>query len=183
MASKRGGSKPKLTPTIQAKVCDAIRAGNYVEAAAEHAGIGRATFFRWMAKGEEATSGVYREFWEAVKKAESDSEVVLVAHWRKAATKNWVAAAALLERRFRSRWSRSDHVKVEANVTTNTDDRLLEKLGKLVAATAAAAGPTQPTAKTEPAPGVAGGSPASPDVVEVQPTGDEASTLDGPNLS
>src|SRR5690242_12423762 len=110
------GRKPKLTPELQAKICDAIRAGNYLEAAATHAGIHPGTFFRWMSLGENATSGPYREFHEAIKKAESDSEVVLVAHWRKAATKNWVAAAALLERRFRSRWSRSERVQVDATV-------------------------------------------------------------------
>jgi transposase len=138
MAATKRGRKPKLSPELQAKICDAIRAGNYLEAAATHAGIHPATFHRWVSVGERATSGIYREFYEAVKKAESDSEVVLVAHWRKAASKNWVAAAALLERRFRSRWSRSDHVKVEANVTANLDDQLLEKLGRLVAGREAA---------------------------------------------
>jgi hypothetical protein len=41
MAAKKQGRRPKLTPELQAKICDAIRAGNYFEAAAEHSGIGK----------------------------------------------------------------------------------------------------------------------------------------------
>ena len=54
MSAKRIGRRPKLTPELQAKICDAIRAGNYLEAAAEHSGIGKSTFFCGLAKGEAA---------------------------------------------------------------------------------------------------------------------------------
>lgn len=101
------GRPLKLTPLITAKVCEAIRAGVHLDVAARYAGIGEATFHRWMARGRKASSGPLREFADAVDKAERDAEVALVVLWRKEAAKDWKAARDLLERRFRDRWSRA----------------------------------------------------------------------------
>jgi uncharacterized Fe-S cluster-containing radical SAM superfamily protein len=62
------GRPSKLTPEVQEKICNAIRAGNYYEAACAYAGIDYSTFRRWMIKGEKAKKGKYHEFCEAVKK-------------------------------------------------------------------------------------------------------------------
>ena len=77
------GRPSKLTPEVQERICQAIRAGNYYEAACAYAGIGYSTFRVWMIKGEKAKSGKYREFLEAVTRAEHEAEVRMVAQWQK----------------------------------------------------------------------------------------------------
>jgi transposase len=101
------GRPSKLTPEVQEKICNAIRAGNYYEAACAYAGIGYSTFRAWIVKGENAKSGKYREFLEAIKKAECEAEVRLVAMWQKHMPENWQAIATFLERRYPDRWGRN----------------------------------------------------------------------------
>ena len=97
----------KLTPDTQRRICDAIRAGNYQDIAAQHAGITAATFYNWMVKGE-AGKGQYLEFFDAVKKAQADAEVRNIAIIGSAAEKTWQAAAWLLERRNPDRWGNKE---------------------------------------------------------------------------
>ena len=100
------GRPSELTPEVQEKICNAIRAGNYYEAACAYAGIGYSTFREWMVKGEKAKSGKYREFAETVKRAEHEAEVRMVAMWQKHMPENWQAIATFLERRYPDRWGR-----------------------------------------------------------------------------
>lgn len=102
------GRKSKLTPELQAKIVQAILGGNYDYIAAQHAGIGETTFYRWLTEGEKPQSGVKREFWVAVKNASAQAEVRNVALIETAATKNWQAAAWLLERQHNGRWGRKE---------------------------------------------------------------------------
>ena len=106
------GRKLKLTPETQERICTAIAAGNYTVVAAAFAGIGQSTFYRWMESGEAATSGVYREFWEAVKKAESQAESRNVALIERAANEHWQAAAWWLERKHSDRWGRKERTEI-----------------------------------------------------------------------
>ncbi len=96
----------KLTPEVTKRLTEAIRAGNYYEAACGYAGIGYSTFRAWMVRGEKAKSGKYREFVEAIKKAEHEAEVRMVAMWQKHMPENWQAIATFLERRYPDRWGR-----------------------------------------------------------------------------
>ena len=112
---KTGGRRTKLTPEVQEKVVSAIRAGNYAYVAAEYAGISSATFYSWLQQGNEAKRGVYREFLEAVKKAESEAEVRAVAIIQKHMEGNWQAAMTYLERKFPDRWGRKDRLRVDLN--------------------------------------------------------------------
>lgn len=102
----KGGQPTKLTPEVQERICSAIRAGNYIAAACAFAGICHQTYRNWMLWGEAGKSPIYVGFLESVKKAEADSEVALVAVWKRHTAENWQAAAALLERRFPERWAR-----------------------------------------------------------------------------
>ena len=115
-------SRPsKLTPQTHETIVRALSSGCYRETAAQHAGIGTSTFYRWMERGEadyqadEATA--YRELWEAIKKAEADAEVASVALIRQAAARSWQASAWLLERKHPGRWGRNDRVQVEHSGT------------------------------------------------------------------
>ena len=100
------GRPSKLTPEVTKRLTEAIRAGNYYEAACGYAGIHYSTFRKWMIKGEKAKSGKYREFFEAVTRAEYEAEVRMVAQWQKHMPEDYRAIRDFLERRYPDRWGR-----------------------------------------------------------------------------
>ena len=53
-----GGRPSKLSPEVQERICNAIRAGNYYRAACRYGGIDYSNFRDWMLKGQRARSGV-----------------------------------------------------------------------------------------------------------------------------
>lgn len=104
------GRKTKLTKDIQEKLVSAIAHGNYHEVACFLVGIGSSTFYSWMKKGEEENSKrIYRDFVEAIKKAEAIAEAQRLQVISKASHENWQAAAWYLERRYPDRWGRRKH--------------------------------------------------------------------------
>lgn len=109
------GRPTKLTPELQKKIIDAIRAGNYMETAAAYAGISKDTFFRWLRKGARAKSGIYKDFHDAVEKALADAEVRDVMLIANAAATDWKAAAWRLERKFPDRWGRKERLSADLN--------------------------------------------------------------------
>jgi hypothetical protein len=102
----------KLTPGIRQKICKAIAAGNFYEAACRSANVHFATFRRWMVRGRDESSGQYREFREAVHMAQSAAETAIVAGWRKHVSRDWRAARDFLARRFSDRWGPKDKHEV-----------------------------------------------------------------------
>jgi transposase len=95
-----------LTPEVQAQICEAVAAGNTRHDAAAYAGVGRSTFLAWLARGKQKKGGArYRDFRDAVKKAEADAVVRNVAIIQQAADKTWQAAAWWLERKYPQDWS------------------------------------------------------------------------------
>ena len=100
-----------MTPEVIKRLTEAIRAGNYYEAACGYAGIHYSTFRKWMQKGETAKSGKYREFFEAVTRAEYEAEVRMVAQWQKHMPEDYRAIRDFLERRYPERWGRRLDVK------------------------------------------------------------------------
>ncbi|WP_339174429.1 hypothetical protein [Anoxybacillus sp. FSL W8-1294] len=112
---KMAGRPTKLTPELQKKIIDAIRAGNYMETAAAYAGISKDTFFRWLRKGARAKSGIYKDFHDAVEKALADAEVRDVMLIANAAATDWKAAAWRLERKFPDRWGRKERLSADLN--------------------------------------------------------------------
>ena len=131
--NKRGRST-KLTKETQERLCSLISQGFDIYRAAELAGIGRSTFFKWRAKSEIAKSGIYRDFGDALKKADAQQEAFLVSNINKAivggnitteehiekdgkgnilkqkvtkkeAQPSWHACAWKLERKYPERWA------------------------------------------------------------------------------
>jgi len=96
----------KLTPQVQQRLVEAIRAGNYYEAACGFAGIHYSTFRNWMIRGEKAKSGKYKQFFEAIIRAEQEAEVRMVAQWQKHMPGDYRAIRDFLERRHPERWGR-----------------------------------------------------------------------------
>lgn len=104
------------------RLLDAIRAGNYYEAACGYANIDYKTFRTWILRGEEAeknkdeaeTEAPYRQFLHDLKKAEGEAETRIVALWQTQIPSDWKAAATFLERRYPKRWGRMD--RLAANI-------------------------------------------------------------------
>ena len=123
------GRNSKLTPLVQERIVVAIRSGNYAITAAHYAGISERTFYSWLTRGEQESSGKYREFRDAVTEAEAASEAEAVALVRLAShiPQNWAAAMTWLERRYPHRWSRSErqeHVgEVKIVMVDETSDK------------------------------------------------------------
>lgn len=92
-----------------------IEAGNTIQTIFGALGISKQTWYNWLHKGENAKSGMYRELWEEVQKAESRAETRYVSIIAKAAPENWQAAAWWLERKYPERWGRKDKVDLSAD--------------------------------------------------------------------
>ena len=107
------GRATKLTAEVQESICQAIRAGNTKEVAAEFVGIDRTTLFEWIARGkgtdERPRTARFADFADAVAKAEAAAVVRNVAIIEQAAAKNWQAAAWWLERRHRGEWAKTEN--------------------------------------------------------------------------
>lgn len=129
---ERRQRRGKLTPQVQQKIVEAIRAGNYVSVAAQYAGIDRSTFYRWMERGENSRSGKYRSFFLAVRQAESFAEVRAVAILQSEMKENWRAALSYLERKFPTRWGTSSQRHKDdpdtASQEANNDGTLYQKI-------------------------------------------------------
>ncbi|PTM58370.1 hypothetical protein [Desmospora activa] len=112
----RAGRKSKLTPELIDKATKLIAAGNYVGTVCNYLGIGETTWYRWMSEGEKATRGRYREFRDAIKRAESAAEMRAVNGIVQAGSKNWQALAWYLERKHPDRWGRREQMNLEGNI-------------------------------------------------------------------
>lgn len=104
------GRPSKLTPELQANICLALRGGNFREAAAEWQGISAETMSRWIKRGaddeEAGKQSIYRDFRQAVLKAEREAEIDAVAKIMKAGVDDPKHLQWWLERKFPERWGR-----------------------------------------------------------------------------
>lgn len=101
----------KLTTELQKRLCDAIADGNYYQAACGVAGISYKVFRDWMKRGKRARQGQFREFRNAVLKAEADAEIRIVSQWQAHMPENWQACRDFLARRHPKRWCAKDEMK------------------------------------------------------------------------
>lgn len=115
------GRPTKLTPELQAAIVEAVEQGNYPEVAAMAQGMDRATFYRWMQRGESNAEDdrPFRDFRDAVTHARAVAEHYALqvvrtgfAHDDKGAER----AQWYLERTAPDRWGRRDKVVVENTV-------------------------------------------------------------------
>lgn len=129
MSERKRGPKPRLTPEVIDKIDQAWRVGATDPAAAGFAGISTATFYAIMAAARQDAAGddpdnplyhspkmraLLRELWAKKEAAQGTGQVRLLALIEGAAKKDWRAAQALLEMRFRSEFGRRA-VAVEGN--------------------------------------------------------------------
>lgn len=118
MATK-GRGRPKgsdrLTPQIQTRIVEALRAGNYIETASAYAGISKQTLYNWLRKGARASSGKYKEFSDAVIQAEAEADVRDVATIAQHSKLNWQASAWRLERKRPDLWGKKERVELSGD--------------------------------------------------------------------
>jgi hypothetical protein len=108
LRKKVPGRPPKVTAEITQTVANAIAAGNYQRTAMQLAGISESAFYQWLEWGREGREP-YKEFAEAIEKAQAQAEARNVAIIETAARETWQAAAWWLERRYPDRWGRREH--------------------------------------------------------------------------
>jgi len=119
--SAKIGQPSKLTPEVQAKVIEALAAGNYAQVAADYAGIANRTYYSWIERGHAAEKldpvpaleQPYLQFMQAVKEAETKSHMRAVALVQMAMGSDWKAAMTYLERKFPAMWGRRDRMQLE----------------------------------------------------------------------
>src|SRR5262245_2955154 len=114
MKDRRAGAKSKLDRRLIRRISRIVAQGQTQRTAALSCGIGETTFYRWL---EEADNGndLAREFRESIKKAKAEAEGRMVKLVRKAAVKNWQAAAWYLERSNPHDWGRRDRLRQEVS--------------------------------------------------------------------
>ena len=88
-------SRHQLTPALQEKIVAFIRAGGYPNVAAEAAGLPRAVFARWRARGRRSDAPpAYREFERAICEAEAQARLDTEVNVRKDKPLDWLKAGS-----------------------------------------------------------------------------------------
>lgn len=113
------GRKSKLTPEIKDEFVRLISSGVYMRQACEFIGVAEQTVYNWMARGSNELLRLennpkskvskkeepFVEFFQAVKKADTQAEIRAVTYWQAAIKDDWRAAREFLARRYPDRWS------------------------------------------------------------------------------
>lgn len=118
------GRPTKRNPEREAKIIEAIRAGNYIETSAHLGGIGISTLYEWRDK--------YPKFAEAIEKARAEAEAASVALVQSAAIENWQAAAWWLERSFPDKYGRRTRVEHGGEVTIHEQSDFDKEIAALM---------------------------------------------------
>ena len=100
--SGKGGIPAKLTPEVEARLCQTLRAGAFPADAAAYAGISRSTLYRWLKAGREpGAEPRLAAFATAVRQAEAHAVVAaLKVIFRCGMEGDWRAACWWLERMY-----------------------------------------------------------------------------------
>jgi hypothetical protein len=106
----------KFDEELAERILTALRAGAYIETAANHAGVSRASFYSWMKQGRAGVEP-YATFAADVDQALATAELTDWAFIGKAREKEWTAAAWRLERRHPERYGKRS--RVDSNITVS----------------------------------------------------------------
>lgn len=98
------GRRTKLTPETSQRICAAIRAGAFDWVAAEASGIGRSTFYQWIAFGESGRKP-YREFVDNVREAQAQARTSAELEVRKTNPLAWLRLGPGRDRKGAPGWT------------------------------------------------------------------------------
>ena len=71
MIPKKRGAKGKLNKRLQEKIADCVERGLSVDDSTRLAGVHKASFYKWLARGGEEESGIYRRFFVRIRDAQA----------------------------------------------------------------------------------------------------------------
>ena len=129
------GRKPKLTKELIKKAEELLAEGNPQMIVWQSLGISRGTWYKWLQEGERAKSGLKRDFFDAIKRAEAKSAILHLRNINRSAfeERNWTASAWLLERRFPELFGRRNEIDLTGDGSLYL---VIEKIDGKVAADA-----------------------------------------------
>ena len=79
-------------------------------------GITRDTWYRWMRDGEKARSGLRREFYLRLQRAQAEEQLELLGYVQRCADKGTLGAATwMLERQYPNDWIKQDQPRLESD--------------------------------------------------------------------
>jgi predicted site-specific integrase-resolvase len=102
-----------LTPELQKTIVALVKSGNDVKTACAVAGVGRATYYRWMARGacDDPVDAPYRVFAEEVERARAIAEAALVRSLADVSRLDWRVALERLARMYPERWAATSRAR------------------------------------------------------------------------
>lgn len=111
------GRDSLLTEQVEQKIVQAIIGGAHFEIACRYAGIAPRTGYDWMARGEgraraRPANTPFVHFVQAVRDAEAQLEVIVIAQVRKGVPDNPNLGLNFLARRFPDRWANREKIDV-----------------------------------------------------------------------
>jgi hypothetical protein len=116
VSDRTPGRPSKLDEDTQAKVCAALRTGNFVRPACEFAGISQSTYYAWRERGEaDREAGLntpFLEFLEATTRASAEGELLAVSRLAENVRNgDQRAIEFFLTHRHSERWSHRVHIE------------------------------------------------------------------------
>jgi len=115
----KAGRKSKLTKTLINNATSLVKKGYYNKTVCDFLKIDERSWYLWYNKGQELSELDEDElqdltehelnqllFFQSLKSAHAEAEMVAVDKIQKASMKTWQAAAWYLERKYRERWGR-----------------------------------------------------------------------------
>ena len=129
--NKKRGVPSKLTPEMEAKILEILRAGHFRETCCAAVGIHIDTFYGWLERARKGDEP-YATFAGKVAIAEAEAEIAHTETLMSAGPQDWRAAAHYLRYRWASRWADKSEVKVSGEVNVKQDG-VLDALAKIAA--------------------------------------------------
>lgn len=104
------GRPSKISKELMKVIVEAIEEGNYVETAAQLAGVSKPSLYAWLKKGHAKECDLCIEFLNAVNQALSKAEDDDLKNIKRHAQRDWRASAWRLERRSPTRWGHKTQI-------------------------------------------------------------------------
>lgn len=115
---KRKKAKPRaIKPSEIKKICNLIRAGNYVKPSVKAVGVNYSTFLSYMSKGKKMIRP-YDEYYQMVEQAKAEFETGAVSKISESGAEGNVGAYMwMLPRMFPKRWQSTQRIEAEVDNT------------------------------------------------------------------
>jgi len=108
----------KYCPEIVAKISAIVADGNFATVACAAVGIAECTYYAWLNDPDKP------EFSQAIKEAEAQSEMDAVSIIRNDGS--WQSKAWLLERKFKTRWAKTENQNINHSGSIDTSKKSLD---------------------------------------------------------